>query len=211
MKSDRPMNRNENALYKHQIRMLQGQKMKSLIEKVAKKYDVPKDHLVAPRSIPVYFNKRLKRTWGVNHGSYMEISYEHYKMSLKINKGKNVRRTIWHEILHSFIGANCEVCCSSAKNFNSACEEFRKVVMAYGGEGSQHNSWQYKVVCGTEHCSGWYKSTKKQHSFRCRICKKVNVSAGEYKKLEKIAAINSIRIKVEIDNYSIWKSNKKLF
>lgn len=149
---------------------------------------------VVPEFRPVYINKRLSRYLGLFKGSCIELMDGMYK--------KSQRETLWHEMLHAIVADNWQKVGKYAKDYNKV----EKAVFHLEGNGL-HHTLKHKLTCD---CGWWIKTVKKRHTIFCSRCMKHIVSPTEYRKLKKISDIKSKTVKINIDRYKPWKSNKKI-
>jgi len=189
----RQYKRGEKGLETKERYYLQSTKMKRFVNKMSKLYEI--DFRI-PDFRPVYINARLgRRTWGYFCGSRIEIAKD-------LDKSQQYE-TLWHEIIHAFVYDNSE----SIYKHDESRNKFEKAAFRLAINDGSHNSWNYKLKCD---CGHWWKSTTKKHKVFCPNCHKWLISNSEYNKLKRIEKINSRIYKINIDEYKVWKENKKI-
>jgi len=162
---------------------------------------------INPEFRPVYINKRLKRWSGLFCGNRIELADEHRYCQ---------KDTLWHEILHAVVTDNYDEYCklvkyadmvwSEAAKVHKMRNKIEKAIFTIEGKGS-HCTQSYKLSCS---CGYWIKTVKKRTQARCGRCHVAIISPNEYRKLSKMAKMNSSIMKININNYKPWKENKRI-
>jgi hypothetical protein len=189
----------ERGLETMERKMLDSIKMQRLVARASAKYGV---QFKVPDFRPVIISKRMNgNTIGRFCGDEIKISYHLYK------KGR--RHTLWHEVVHAFISDNFKLLLDARpkETWSTLHNPFEKDIFRMSINDGSHDSWNYKLTCT---CGHWLKSIKKKNSMFCSRCQKYCVSPAEYKKIQKIANINSQIMRVDPTKYQPWKSNERI-
>ena len=202
-KQGRKPHRGEKSLNRMHQEMVKSARMERLLFKLTEKLGVP---MVAPEPVPVVINPRLKASLGMayhNQDARIEVSFDFYsKMRAYTKDAKIIRSTLWHETLHYVVSTNYP-----AVEHLMTEAAFEKLVYAYGINDGSHGSWTWKLSCED---GWWYKSTRRRDQVHCSKCKKILVSPAEYGRLKKASQASSKVLRVNMEGYRPWKSNKKI-
>jgi len=200
---DRKYRRGEKGLETKERKYIASPRMQRLLDKLSSHFGF---EFVKPDFRPVYINKRLKRYSGLFRGTKIDLAVEHKSCQ---------RDTLWHEVLHAVVADNYNKWYEDIGR-NLGKEEYKKVnrmyrtiekaVFTLEGRGSHHTQ-NYKLSC---QCGYWLKTVKRRTSAFCRQCHVTLISPKEYRKLKKMAEIDSRIKEINIDNYKPWKENKKI-
>jgi|GEM_PF-6310631 len=201
----RKYKRCEKGLETKERKYIESAKMQTLLNKLSNHFGF---EFTKPDFRPVYINKRLKKYWGLFRGDKIDIIDGLTKSSRN--------DTLWHEMLHAVVADNYNKYCDINKYKDMPWDEATKIhkmrgkiekaIFTLEGRGSHHTQ-NYKLSCT---CGYWLKTVKRRTSAFCRNCNVSLVSPKEYRKLKKMAEINSRIKEINIDNYRPWKENKKI-
>lgn len=205
MLKDRKYHRGEKGLESKEIKYINSTRMQRLLDKLTNHFGF---QFIKPEFRPVYINKRLKRWSGVFKGDKIDIADEHRSTQ---------RDTLWHELLHTVVSDNYnkwydenykgrDLKENEWKKLKRMHREIEKAVFTLEGRGSHHTQ-NYKLSCD---CGYWIKTVKRKASAWCRYCSVKLVSPKEYRKLKRMAELDSKVVEINIDNYKPWKDNKKI-
>lgn len=203
---ERKYHRGKKGLETKERKYIDSPRMQSLLNKLSNHFGF---EFVKPNFRPVYVNKRLKRYSGLFRGDKIDIADEHKSSQ---------RDTLWHELLHAVVADNYnkwytennwrdkDLSTKEWKKVNRMYRTIEKAVFTLEGRGSHHTQ-NYKLMC---ECGYWIKTVKRRTSAFCRHCNVSLVSPKEYRKLKKMAEIDSRIKEINIDNYKSWKENKRI-
>jgi len=194
---ERKYKRGEKGLETKERKYIDSPRMQHLLNKLSIHFGF---EFVKPNFRPVYINKRLKRYSGLFCGDKIDIAVEHKSCQ---------RDTLWHELLHAVVSDNYYKWYKNNKDTNKPWKMRRtieKAIFTLEGRGSHHTQ-NYKLSC---QCGYWLKTVKRRTSAFCRHCNVSLVSPKEYRKLKRMAEIDSKIKEINIDNYKPWKENKRI-
>lgn len=194
----RKYHRGEKGLESKELKYINSNKMKRLLDKLSHHFGF---EFVKPEFRPVYINKRLKRYGGLFRGERIDVAVE---------DRLSQRNTVWHELLHAVVSDNYNKWYDKNKDKVDKpwkrYKQIEKAVFTLEGRGSHHTQ-NYKLSCT---CGYWIKTVKRRTEAWCRHCNVKLISPKEYRKLKRMAEIDSKIVEINIDNYKPWKENKKI-
>jgi predicted Zn-ribbon and HTH transcriptional regulator len=192
MQSSRKYHKGERGLETLERKYIDSIKLQRYLTKLSNYFNV---EFEKPKFRPVYINKRLTRCGGTFNGNYIDISSSEHKLSQK--------SILWHEILHAVVRDNFE------KVGDGTWKQYKHVEKAVFllDKHGEHHAFHYQLKCN---CGYWWKSVNKKKSTHCPRCDKILVSITEYNKIKKMSKEKSNVIKINIERYKPWESNKNI-
>ncbi len=187
------MNKSESRLYRMQERVLGSKKWAKMLQKV----DFGKE-ITLYKLVPIELNGRLKAYYAQASPDKIEFSRDYYKRA----KTKQLIDTMKHEMAHVILLQN-NISDGHSPLYKTCCH-----VLGLNRPDKMEGTYNYQHICSV--CGWWQKSMQRRDKIghTCGGNFRLLVTKTEYRKLARIAKLDSKLMPVNINLYQIMEVKK---